>query len=121
MNAPHTEPLKNYFIVFVCLIVLTLATVTMAYVDLGVLNIVITLAIAGIKTTLILLFFMHVRHSMNLVKIFLVTGFLWVILLVGILMSDYLTRRWDFKENTPTWITEKASHYLVPKGEYKNQ
>ena len=115
MSEHATEPIKNYFIVFAILIALTGLTTTMAYIDLGMFNIVITLMIAGIKTTLILLFFMHVRHSVNLVRVFLVTGFIWMALLLGILMSDYMTRQWDFNKNTPSWITEDANHYLVPK------
>lgn len=112
-RAPESS--AYYFKAFGILILLTIVTVMTAYVDLGIFNIVVTLAIAGIKTALILLFFMHVRHSQNLVKIFVVVGLLWVVLFVGILMSDYLTRQWDFRDDSPSWITEKASHYLVPK------
>ncbi len=112
----EAEPISVYLKIFAALIVLTAITVGTAYVDFGVFNIIITIVIAGVKTALILLFFMHLRHSMNLVKIFAGAGFLWLVLLLGILMSDYLTRNWDTSTLGPSWITESPEHYLVPKG-----
>ena len=43
--------------------VLTAATVAAAYVNLGALNIVVALAIATVKATLVVLYFMHARYS----------------------------------------------------------
>ncbi len=109
------EPISLYLKIFGSLLVLTALTVIMAYIDFGMLNIVITLAIAGLKTALILLFFMHLRHSIHLAKVFTGVGFLWLVLMVGILMSDYMTRNYDNRDTDSSWIQEDASHYLVPK------
>lgn len=111
----HPEPIALYLKIFAALLILTAITVVTAYIDFGILNIVITLAIAGLKTVLILLFFMHLRHSHHLVKAFTGVGFLWLGLMVAILMSDYLTRSYDHRDTEPSWIQEDARHYLVPK------
>ena len=63
MAEPHVTSRKVYFLVFAALLVLTLATVLVAEVDLGVFNDVVALGIAVTKATLVLLFFMHVRYS----------------------------------------------------------
>ena len=107
------EPISLYVKVFLALAFLTVLTAVTAYIDFGMWNIVITIGIAGLKTTLILLFFMHVRHSIHLVRIFVGAGLIWLVLLLGILMSDYATRHWDDSTQGPSWITEKAGHYLA--------
>jgi cytochrome c oxidase subunit IV len=85
---------KTYVLVFVSLITLTLLTTGVAYIDLGPLNTVAALAIAFCKMLLVVLFFMHVRHSGGLVRIALLAGFFWLALLIGLTMSDYRTRSW---------------------------
>jgi cytochrome c oxidase subunit 4 len=88
------EPTKTYVTVFVTLIGLTLLTTGVAFIDLGPFNTVAALAIAFCKMLLVILFFMHVRHSSGLVRIALVAGFFWLALLMGLTMSDYHTRSW---------------------------
>ena len=44
------------------------------------------------KTTLVVLYFMHIRHSSALSKLVAAAGFLWLIILIAFTMSDYLTR-----------------------------
>ena len=55
----HIIPLKIYFTVAGILFFLTGVTVWVSYIDLGFLNIVIALLIAGTKATIVALFFMH--------------------------------------------------------------
>ena len=88
------EPTKTYVTVFVSLICLTLLTTGVAFIDLGPFNTVVALTIAFCKMLLVILFFMHVRHSGGLVRIALVAGFFWLALLMGLTMSDYRTRTW---------------------------
>jgi cytochrome c oxidase subunit 4 len=87
-------PLKTYVLVFVSLIGLTLLTTAVAFVDLGAINTVAALVIAFCKMLLVILFFMHLRHSGGLVRIVLLAGFFWLALLIGLTMSDYRTRSW---------------------------
>ena len=90
----HIVPLKTYILVFASLIGLTLLTTGVAFIDLGPLNTIVALAIAFSKMLLVVLFFMHLRHSSGLVKIVLLAGFFWLALLIGLTMSDYRTRSW---------------------------
>jgi cytochrome c oxidase subunit 4 len=40
------------------------------------------------------MFFMHVRYSTRLIPLVAACGIFWLLILLGITMSDYLTRGW---------------------------
>ena len=88
----HITSVRTYVVVFAALMVFTVVTVTVAFQNLGVLNDVAALTIAVMKTTLVVLYFMHIRHSSALSKLVVAAGFLWLIILIAFTMSDYLTR-----------------------------
>jgi cytochrome c oxidase subunit IV len=90
----HIDSFKTYTLVFVALLVLTTATSTVAYVDLGVFNVIVALAIAVIKMLLVALFFMHVRYSTRLTKLVVSGGLLWLAILLMLSMSDFVSRGW---------------------------
>jgi len=90
----HIVEKKTYYRVFAALMLLLGATVTIAYVHLGELNIIAALTIAFIKATLIILYFMHVRYSSRLLWIFVGAGFFWLGILFALSFSDFLTRGW---------------------------
>ena len=76
------------------LIVLTGVTVAAAFVNLGPFNPVVALLIATIKATLVILFFMHVKGSSGLTKVFVIAGLAWLSILMGITLIEYHTRPW---------------------------
>ena len=88
----HVTPFRTYLLIFGALMVLTAITVAVAFVDLGILNDVVALAIAVVKATLVVLFFMHVRHSQTMTKLTVVASFFWLAILIGLTLADYLTR-----------------------------
>lgn len=90
----HVVSKKTYFIIFIALLVLTAATVWVAYFDLGRLNVIVALSIAVLKATLVVLYFMHVRYSSKLTWVFVGAGFFWLAILVAFTLSDYATRGW---------------------------
>jgi cytochrome c oxidase subunit 4 len=90
----HVAPKSMYYSVFAALLVGTALTVGAAEVDLGALNNVVMLAIACTKALLVILFFMHVRWSTRLTWLVAASGFVWLLILFGITMTDYLTRGW---------------------------
>ena len=92
MSQHHVVPLKVYFAVFGALMVFTAITVGAAYVDMGALNNVVMIAIAVIKATLVVLFFMHVRYSTRLIPLVVVGGVFFLLVMFGITMSDYVSR-----------------------------
>jgi cytochrome c oxidase subunit 4 len=83
-----------YLLIFGALLVGTAATVWASYIDLGVWNPVIALAIACTKATLVVLFFMHVKYSSKLTMLTVGSGAFMFIVLVGMTISDYFTRAW---------------------------
>ena len=85
-----------YFGVFFALLVGTGLTVYAAKLDLGRYNAVVALGIATIKATLVALFFMHVWHaSEKLTKLVVIAALFFLLLLLGLTMSDYATRLWS--------------------------
>jgi len=87
----HVTPVGTYLLIFASLIALTALTVAAAFQDLGVWNNVVALGIAALKASLVVLFFMHVRHSTPLVKFVIVAGLFWLALLLGLTFTDYAT------------------------------
>ena len=62
--------------------------------DLGPFNTIAALTIAVTKAVLVVLFFMHVRYSSRLTKLVVVSGFLWLALMIGFILADVGTRGW---------------------------
>ena len=83
-----------YIIIFVSLLVCTGVTVGAAFIDLGILNPMIALAIACFKAGLVFLWFMHVKYSSRLVKMTLAAGFFTFLALITMTLSDYISRAW---------------------------
>ena len=52
------------------------------------------LAIAVIKTVLVILFFMHLRYSSKLLKLTLCAGFFTFLVLIIMTLTDYMSRAW---------------------------
>jgi cytochrome c oxidase subunit IV len=94
MSEGHVAPLKLYYSIFAALIVGTLITVWVAFFDLGPLNNIVMLAIAGTKALLVVLFFMHVRWSTRLTMVVAAAGFFWLLILFTLTMADYMSRGW---------------------------
>ena len=80
--------------------VLTAATVAAAYVNLGAFNIVIALAIASLKATLVVLYFMHARYSPKRTHMVIIAAVFWLAIMLALTLSDYVTRDRDLASNT---------------------
>jgi len=93
MNSPHVVSIKLYATIFGALLLLTMATAGVAFIDLGgELNSIVALTIALCKTLLVVLFFMHVRYSSRLTWIFAGAGLFWLLILMSLTLSEVLTR-----------------------------
>ena len=88
----HVEPVRTYATIWILLLILTGVTTGVAYVDLGAFSVVVALAIAFVKMMLVALVFMHVRHSAKLTKLAVSGGLLWLVILLGLGMMDFMTR-----------------------------
>jgi cytochrome c oxidase subunit 4 len=92
--AQHVVPRKIYFAVFTALILLTATTTAVSFADLGPWNTVVALGIAFLKATLVVLFFMHVKYSPRLTQITIAGGLFWLVILLALTLSDFMTRGW---------------------------
>jgi cytochrome c oxidase subunit 4 len=90
----HVLPMSIYLGVFTALLVLTGTTVAVAFVDLGPLNNVVAMAVATLKATLVILYFMHVRYATKLTGLILISGIVWLGIMVGLTFVDYASRGW---------------------------
>ena len=90
----HILPKSTYYAVYAALMVMLLATVGAAYVDLGPFNFLVLMMIAVAKAVLIMLYFMHVRFSNKLTWVFSGASFFWLGILLILTMSDYANRLW---------------------------
>lgn len=90
---------KTYILVWVTLMFLTLTTALVSMVNLGQWSNVVAMGIAVLKASLVVFFFMHIRYEqLKTVWIVAMAGLFWLLLLMGLTMTDYLTRQWI---NTP--------------------
>ena len=90
----HIVSPKVYLMIGGALLFLTATTTWASYLELGVFNAVVALAIACIKMTLVVLFFMHVKYSSRLTKLTVAAGFFTFIVLLTMTMTDYISRAW---------------------------
>ena len=91
--AEHSHPTpKLYVVILLCLVAGTVLTFFAATWDMGPFNPIVALAIACTKATLVILFFMHVRYSNKLTWITVGAGFFWLLILITLSLSDYLSR-----------------------------
>ena len=88
----HVISLKTYLLVFFALLVLLALTVLAREIEDPALNLVVALTIAVTKAVLIVLFFMHVRYNSFVIRVVVLSGFLWLGILITFTVSDYMTR-----------------------------
>jgi len=99
-NAGHADHEKHivspltYFIIFIALLIGTAITIGASFLELGAWNPIIALAIAVTKATLVVLFFMHIKYSSRLMKLTVGAGLFTFLVLVGMSLSDYISRAW---------------------------
>ena len=103
-HTQHSSSPKMYFAVFGALMVLTVVTWLVAQVDLGWANDIVALAVAVTKALLVILFFMHVRHSTRMTVLTALAGFFWLGILIFLTLNDYMTRYSPAQENQPAFI-----------------
>ncbi len=83
----------SYFITYAALACLTALTVTTASLSLGRIAIAIVLAIAGTKSILVLLYFMHLRYEKRLlVRILIPIVVATLAIFIGLTYTDVLYR-----------------------------
>lgn len=87
-HAPHALPKSALLGTGFALLVLTAVTVAVARVDLGSLNVVIALAVATTKASLVALFFMHLKYEDRFQTVVLVASIFFVVFLAAFVVFD---------------------------------
>lgn len=92
----HIVSIPMYLVVFGVLMVGTILTVLVAFVDLDKIfpgaNTLVALLIAFTKMSFVVLIFMHVYWSSKLIWLTAIAGFFWLAIMFAFTMQDYLTR-----------------------------
>ena len=102
----HIIPIQTYLKVFGALMFLTVLTVAVTYVDLGSFNIVLAMFIAIIKSTLVLLFFMHLYYDNKTNLMFFLASILFMIIFITFTYFDIGQRDgiYDIEDINPVII-----------------
>lgn len=100
----HITPISKLIKTFLVLMAFMVATIAWYYLFAGtmiqhtwlssLINNLGMLGIACFKAVLVINIFMGVKHSSNLVKSYVVLGFVWFTLLTSV-FADYATRQWE--------------------------
>ena len=99
----HPMPVWQLLSVFFALIILTIATVYQSTLELGSTELLVSLIIATIKASLVILFFMHMIHDKPLNAIIFIGSFIFVALFLGFTLMDAAAYRdtIEFKQIAP--------------------
>jgi cytochrome c oxidase subunit IV len=91
----HSVPsVRTYVLVWLTLTIMTGVTFYVSKIEMGEWNIVVALLIAFFKMMLVILIFMNVKSESPLTKLFVGAGFFWMVLLLGQVAIDYISRNW---------------------------
>jgi len=92
--ASQSSATRNYVLVFAALMILTVLTVAVSFIEMGPFHLMVALLIAVAKAVLVGLFFMHLWESKRLLWLAAVAGFFWLAIMLGLTLTDYLSRDW---------------------------
>mgnify|MGYP006274309651 FL=1 len=84
----HVVPESLFLKVLIALLVLTVVTVAAAQVDLGKWNIVGALAIATVKASLVIYFFMHGKYENRIIWTYILIPFILLAIMIGGVFTD---------------------------------
>jgi cytochrome c oxidase subunit IV len=88
-----TASVKTYIIVWASLVIFTALTVTTAGLNLGKTGIIVVLSIAAVKSTLVLLFFMHLFYEkVTLIKLVIPFAIIVLAIFIGLTYTDVVAR-----------------------------
>lgn len=95
----------RWLVTWLVLLVLLGAAVGVAWLPVsGAVGLMLALGIAALKGGIIVWSFMHVSERTPLVRFFAIAPLAWLVLLVGLTLSDVLTR-----PQMPAWITDPVA------------
>jgi cytochrome c oxidase subunit IV len=90
MKEPETHIVapRTFISVWLVLLALTAATVTVSRMDLGALSMLTAIVIASAKAGLVLWFFMHLKYERRLFKVLLLVPIVTLAVIIGLTFVD---------------------------------
>lgn len=88
----HHPGYGTYIFVWLGLVALTTITVTVAGMNLGNITLIVALAIAAIKSSLVVNIFMHIKYEELLFKVFLLVSGTTLLVIFILTFMDYTNR-----------------------------
>lgn len=84
----HGSGYGTYFLVWLGLVAFTAVTVTIAGLNLGAITLTTALLIAGVKSFLVITYFMHVKYDNVMIKLFIGVCLLIFVIIMLLTFSD---------------------------------
>jgi cytochrome c oxidase subunit 4 len=110
------KKLHHHLGIWLVLLILLGLNIAGSFLDLGAFNRPLTIAIAALQAFLIIGFFMYMRTAAPVPRIAAAAGFVWLLIMMGLTLSDYRTRPEDIALGRllpePAW--ESPPHGAVP-------
>jgi cytochrome c oxidase subunit 4 len=114
--AEHIASRKLYYFVFFSLLILTVVTWQIAYIDLGRWNTVVALIIAICKAALVVTFFMHLRWSQSMIRLVLFAAVFWLAIMIALTVGDFFSR--GHVSQVQPWQASTQVTQPLPSGEH---
>lgn len=93
MTSQTYPSVKQYLIASGCLPMILGLMVLIYELDLGAFTLLAVLLLACINAVIVATIFMHLSWSAPLMRLFVCGGLLWFLILIGLTLSDYMTRQ----------------------------
>jgi cytochrome c oxidase subunit 4 len=86
----HIVPYRSYVVILLLLLVLTFLSVAITNIDLGSLTVAGALLLASIKSSLVLIYFMHLKFDQPYIRIMVGFVFVLFVAVLVITLMDYI-------------------------------
>ncbi len=103
MHVSHVSSAGTLLKVLVALLILTIITVAVSRVDFGGANLFVAMFIAVIKLSLVMIWFMHLKHDTATNILFILSSFVFLSLLFLFTIAD-----WSTRGDTDPTLTQRA-------------
>jgi cytochrome c oxidase subunit 4 len=91
-DKPHVLSYFQLTVVLMILLVLTGVTVGVSYINMGFFNVPVALAIACLKVTFVLLFFMHLKYEGRIIVLSFISTVTFLLIMIGFTFWDVAFR-----------------------------
>ncbi len=88
METKNPRPFSTYILIWLGLLMLTGVTITVAGLNLGTLSVLGAIAIAAVKSTLVVLYFMHIKYEDRVFKLMLGLAIFTLVVILVLTFAD---------------------------------